>query len=140
MSTPAPDQLERDRATDIHRSVIVQAPAGSGKTSLLVSRFLKLLCVVEKPEEILAITFTRKAASEMANRILTALESAAHGHQADADASRALARSRERGWRLLEVPARSAGGSGAGSGARADGKRRRALPARCEPSAAAPLR
>ncbi|MGD8417556.1 MAG: UvrD-helicase domain-containing protein, partial [Pseudomonadales bacterium] len=106
MSTPAPDQLERDRATDIHRSVIVQAPAGSGKTSLLVSRFLKLLCVVEKPEEILAITFTRKAASEMANRILTALESAAHGHEADADASRALARSRERGWRLLEVPAR----------------------------------
>lgn len=101
-----PDQAERDLATDIHRSVIVQAPAGSGKTSLLVRRYLKLLTVVGQPEEILAITFTRKAASEMANRVLDALQAAAAGAETASDAACALARSREQGWRLLEQPAR----------------------------------
>lgn len=103
--TPAPDQAQRDRATDISRSVIVQAPAGSGKTTLLVERYLKLLAVVDRPEEILAITFTRKAASEMANRILDALQRAAADPESDA-ATAALARSDELGWQLLAHPAR----------------------------------
>ncbi|HEY5647769.1 MAG TPA: UvrD-helicase domain-containing protein [Pseudomonadales bacterium] len=107
----APDQAERDRATDIHRSVIVQAPAGSGKTSLLVQRYLKLLAVVDKPEEVLAITFTRKAASEMARRVLDALQAAAASSNPPRtpeaqSAAIAVARSTERGWRLLEQPAR----------------------------------
>jgi len=67
------DRIARERALDPARSFIVQAPAGSGKTSLLVARYLKLLNAAGKPEEILAITFTRKAASEMKTRVLEAL-------------------------------------------------------------------
>ncbi len=109
------DRAARERAIDPSRSYIVQAPAGSGKTSLLTLRFLRLLAEVECPEQIVAITFTRKAAAEMRHRILAALDRAsrpldanaeAHVQEAHRHARVALERSRERGWGLPHNPAR----------------------------------
>jgi ATP-dependent exoDNAse (exonuclease V) beta subunit len=70
------DREERERALDVTRSFVVQAPAGSGKTTLLVERFLKLIEKTGKPEPILAITFTKKAAAEMRKRVLKELPNA----------------------------------------------------------------
>ena len=114
-AVPVVDAPEREAALDPARSCIVQAPAGSGKTGLLIQRYLRLLAGVERPEEILAITFTRKAAAEMRRRVLQALEAAARGDAVGEApharltrtlATAALARDRERNWRLLDNPAR----------------------------------
>jgi len=68
-----PDQAERAKALDTKLSFIVQAPAGSGKTELLIQRYLALLSQSPTPESVIAITFTRKAAQEMKERVLQAL-------------------------------------------------------------------
>jgi ATP-dependent helicase/nuclease subunit A len=75
MSTP-PDSFVRETALDPSRSFIVEAPAGSGKTELLIQRYLRLLAVVDRPESVVAVTFTRKAAAEMKQRVIDALQSA----------------------------------------------------------------
>jgi ATP-dependent helicase/nuclease subunit A len=109
-----PDTQARRAALDPTRSFIVQAPAGSGKTELLTQRYLRLLTTVEQPEQILAITFTRKAASEMRNRILQSLSRARttarpekqHEAQNWDLAQAALQTDQQRGWQIESHPAR----------------------------------
>ena len=67
------DHAVRRTALDPSRSFLVRAPAGSGKTTVLIRRFLCLLGLAEHPEEIVAVTFTRKAAQEMRDRVNEAL-------------------------------------------------------------------
>jgi len=105
-----PDAAERERALDPARSFIVQAPAGSGKTQLLIQRFLALLARVDRPEEIAAITFTIKAAAEMRGRIFEALHAARHEERPQSPheartwdlARAALERNDATGWKLEE--------------------------------------
>ncbi len=108
MNQPS-DQAARTRALNPGQSFIVQAPAGSGKTGLLVRRMLKLLCYVDKPEEILAITFTRKATQEMQTRVIEALHKAQtkvkfENHESDLEALAlaTLQQDKKQGWHLLE--------------------------------------
>ena len=95
-------------------SFIVEAPAGAGKTELLTQRFLKLLLQVQAPEEIIAITFTNKAASEMRARIMQSLSMAAVGeiptmpHKlATFELGQQVIKSSDaQGWHLLATPSR----------------------------------
>lgn len=119
MTRPS-DWQERKLGCDLHHSYIVQAPAGSGKTELLTQRMLALLARVEHPEEVVAITFTRKAAAEMSHRLVSRLRAAEvqkkglaedENLQTHEQISRDLAlavlkHDAELGWDLLEQPSR----------------------------------
>ena len=103
------DDAARAGATDPSRSILLQAPAGSGKTAVLTQRFLRLLCTVDEPQAILAITFTRKAAGEMRARVMRALRAQVADTEPCAPALRELAanalrHAAARGWKLLEDP------------------------------------
>jgi ATP-dependent exoDNAse (exonuclease V) beta subunit len=112
----ADDDAARERALDVGRSFLVQAPAGSGKTELLIQRYLALLAHVERPEHIVAMTFTRKAAGEMRERIVAALRgadanapaSSPHDARTRRLARAALAQDTRHGWQLLAHPSRLA--------------------------------
>ena len=75
-SDPLPDADARARAVDPAHNVVLEASAGTGKTHVLVDRYLNLLSCGVDPANILAITFTRKAAAEMRGRILNELRTA----------------------------------------------------------------
>jgi ATP-dependent exoDNAse (exonuclease V) beta subunit len=119
MNRPA-DWQQRQLGRDLSNSYIVQAPAGSGKTELLTQRMLGLLAHVENPEEVVAITFTRKAAAEMNHRLVGRLQAAAK-HLTAPDETETLAEHEQlsrdlavavlendavKGWNLLEQPSR----------------------------------
>lgn len=115
----ADDFLIRQQALDTQCSFAVSAPAGSGKTGLLTQRVLALLGECEQPENILAITFTKKAAAEMQHRIFAALLKTQQ--QLDNNegpptndyelktwqlAKKVLLRNEEKQWQLLSLPKR----------------------------------
>ncbi|MBT4885525.1 MAG: UvrD-helicase domain-containing protein, partial [Legionellales bacterium] len=78
MTKPS-DYKQREAALNIEKSFLVQAPAGSGKTHLLISRYLKALLTIDSSaDEVLAITFTNKAAQEMRERVLSLLKTTAN--------------------------------------------------------------
>ncbi|UOF93811.1 MAG: UvrD-helicase domain-containing protein [Bordetella sp.] len=108
------DQAIRIQALDSTCSFIVQAPAGSGKTELLTDRILSLLTKVDHPEEIVAITFTKKAASEMRDRVLEKLKlglkeclsSSIHEKNSWKLAKTVLTIDKNKNWKLLQNPTR----------------------------------
>ena len=110
-----PDQQARTSALDPRGSFIVQAPAGSCKTELLTQRILSLLASgAQQPEEVLAITFTRKAAEEMRLRVLDALQlglqttapSSEHKQHTWQLAQQVIAQDQTLQWNLLQNPQR----------------------------------
>jgi ATP-dependent exoDNAse (exonuclease V) beta subunit len=109
------DSGVRARALDPKTSFIVQAPAGSGKTELLIQRYLRLLVEVQSPEAVVAITFTRKAAGEMRSRVLEALRDASAGREPETGHARTtyqiarnvLDHDQRLGWKLLANPAQT---------------------------------
>lgn len=106
----------RREAVESVDSILLRAPAGSGKTTVLVQRLLVLLTRVSRPEQVLAITFTRKAAAEMRERVLAALAFANGAQPVPATANdsmlRTIALAQEtlrhatsQGWDLMQNPA-----------------------------------
>ena len=106
------DFAERKRALEPTHSFIVQAPAGSGKTGLLIQRYLKLLAHVEMPEEIVVITFTRKAVAEIRERVLAALSQSSKDPETEHEkliftlAGEVLQRDARAGWQIFNNPMR----------------------------------
>jgi ATP-dependent helicase/nuclease subunit A len=81
--SPDSDEAARRFAVDPRNNVVLEASAGTGKTSVLVARYVNLLKAGVEPANILAITFTRKAAADMRERIVTELREAASRSDVD---------------------------------------------------------
>jgi ATP-dependent helicase/nuclease subunit A len=79
-----PDADARRHAVDPSQNVVLEASAGTGKTRVLVERYVNLLLAGVEPDHILAMTFTRKAAADMRQRIIERLKEAARLSEFDA--------------------------------------------------------
>ena len=77
MSKLETDDTARRYAVDPRHHVVLEASAGTGKTTVLVQRYVNLLRGGVEPSNILAITFTRKAATEMRERLYARLDALA---------------------------------------------------------------
>lgn len=65
-----PDQQARNRCiTDLDSNLVVEAAAGTGKTTLMSCRVAMLLAAGREPSTIAAISFTEASASELGKRI-----------------------------------------------------------------------
>lgn len=104
------DLAERNAAQDLTYSCVVRAPAGSGKTELLVQRALRALLVVESPEQVLILTFTNKAVQELRHRMIAWIcqsEGEKQGLKETAElAIQVRQRSVQQGWDLHLCPQR----------------------------------
>ena len=80
-----PDHPARAAAVDPTRNIVLEASAGTGKTTVLVTRYLNLLRAGVDPANILAITFTRQAAAEMRERIVAELRADARSSEEGAE-------------------------------------------------------
>ena len=107
------DQRQREKALDITQSYIVQAPAGAGKTELLTQRYLKLLSACTNPENVIAMTFTKKAVSELKTRVIESLQSTSDKRPEEAHkqttydlACTVMSRSIQNNWQILTTPSR----------------------------------
>src|SRR5213595_2278332 len=77
------DTAARLAAVDPTQNIVLEASAGTGKTRVLVERYVNLLLAGAEPDNILAITFTRKAAAEMRQRIVERLKEAGRTSELD---------------------------------------------------------
>lgn len=104
------DRAQREIAQDLRHSCVVRAPAGSGKTELLVQRALRALLTVPEPEQVLLLTFTNKAVEELRHRMSVLLchkEGQKEGLVETADlAQKVRQRSEQLGWFLHMSPQR----------------------------------
>jgi len=91
------DESERAFAKDPRNHVVLEASAGTGKTKVLVDRYVNLIEAGVDPRNILAITFTRKAAAEMRDRVLTTIRERVTGPDQSASANALRAQ-----WALIK--------------------------------------
>ncbi|MCR4656461.1 MAG: UvrD-helicase domain-containing protein [Lachnospiraceae bacterium] len=70
------DDMRREIESDLSLNMFVEAGAGAGKTTLIVRRIVNMLKGDYEPSEIVAITFTNKAAEELRGRIISEVKAA----------------------------------------------------------------